>query len=39
MSTGPGKWSTGVERTYVADDDFELPPLEELMAGTEWWLR
>jgi len=25
-----------VERTYVTDDDFELPPLEELAAGTEW---
>jgi CHAD domain-containing protein len=24
-----------VERTYVADDDFELPPLEELVAGAE----
>ncbi|HZB18361.1 MAG TPA: CYTH and CHAD domain-containing protein [Blastococcus sp.] len=24
-----------MERTYVADDDFELPPLEELAAGTE----
>jgi hypothetical protein len=30
---------TGVERTYVADGDVELPPLEELTAGTEWWLR
>jgi hypothetical protein len=28
-----------VARTYVAADDFRLPPLEEFAAGTEWWLR
>jgi hypothetical protein len=39
MPTGTGKWSTGVERTYVAEDDVELPPLEKLAAGTEWRLR
>ena len=32
------RWSpchTEVERKYVADDGFELPPLTELMAGTD----
>jgi hypothetical protein len=24
-----------VERTYVADDGFELPPMTELVAGTD----
>ena len=24
-----------VEKKYVADDGFELPPLTELMAGTD----
>src|SRR5688500_19981393 len=26
---------TEVERKYVADDDFELPPLTDLIAGTD----
>jgi hypothetical protein len=39
MPPAQGSGAPGVERTYVPDDDFELPPPEKLAAGTECWLR